>query len=234
MGGTLLRQTSSDSPLWVRPLMEVEISSLLPEDVEGVAAVHVQAWQAAYPGMMADEFLGNLSADVAADYWSHVAWRRDGNAFVARRDGQHRRIHRRRRTPESGRRASASCTDSTSHPNTGAPASGTQLLHRAERRLHQLGFTDVVLYVASENARGRRFYEREGWTDDGVDEVEEFGGRPVEERRYSRRALSRQSASPYSRGIDFALSLIPDEPLLPGDEFHDLLARSGPTTGWRR
>lgn len=166
--------------------MDVEISSLLPEDVKDVAAVHVQAWQAAYPNMMTDDFLGNLSADVAADYWSHVAWRRDGNAFVARCDGQVAGFA----AVGEHRKAGADVGELYGlnvAPEYWGTGVSTQLLHRAQRRLHQLGFTDVVLYVASENGRGRRFYEREGWTDDGVDEVEEFGGRPVEERRYRRR-----------------------------------------------
>lgn len=166
--------------------MEVEISALLPEDIDGVAAVHVQAWQAAYPGIMSDEFLGNLSTEMAADYWRHVAWRRDGNAFVARCDGhiagftavgEHRK-------PGTDAGELYGLNVAPEYWGTGV---ATELLHRAERRLLQLGFSDVVLYVASENDRGRRFYEREGWTDDGVDEVEDFGGRPVEERRYSRR-----------------------------------------------
>lgn len=167
-------------------MTNVEISPLVPEDVEDVATVHVQAWQAAYPGVMTDEFLESLSAGVAADYWSLVAWRRDGNAFVARCDehiagfaavGEHRK-------PGADVGELYGLNVAPEYWGTGV---GTELLHRAERRLRQLGFTDVVLYVATENARGRRFYEREGWTDDGIDDVEEFGGQPVEERRYSRR-----------------------------------------------
>lgn len=165
--------------------MEVEISTLLPEDVDDVATVHVQAWQAAYAGMMADEFLDDLSTDVAADYWTQVAWRRDGNAFVARYDGQIAGFAAvgEHRKPGADVGELYGLNVAPEYWGTGV---GTQLLHRAERRLHQLGYTDIVVYVASENARGRRFYEREGWSDDGIDDVEEFGGRPVEARRYSR------------------------------------------------
>ena len=33
--------------------------------------------------------------------------------------------------------------------------------------------------------RARRFYEREGWTADGGVKIEEFGGRPLREVRYT-------------------------------------------------
>ena len=166
--------------------MDAEIRTLQPEDVDDVAMVHVQAWQAVYPGVMTDEFLQSLSSDVAADYWSLVAWRRDGNAFVARCDGQIAGCaavgEHRKPGPAVGELYGLNVA-----PEYWGTGVGTQLLHRAERRLRQLGFSEVVLYVATANARGRRFYEREGWTDDGIDDVEEFGGQQVEERRYSRR-----------------------------------------------
>ncbi len=165
--------------------MDLEISTLQPEDVDGVATVHVEAWQTAYRGVMADDFL-DLSGGAVAEYWSMVAWRRDGNAFVARREGRITGFaavgdHRK---DDIGVGELYVLNVAPEHWGTGV---GTQLLHRAQERLHQLGFSDVVLYVATENARARRFYEREGWRDDGIDEVEEFGGEPVEERRYRRR-----------------------------------------------
>ena len=165
--------------------MDLDISTLQPEDVDGVASVHIEAWQAAYRGVMADDFL-DLSGEAVTEYWSMVAWRRDGNAFVARREGRIAGFaavgdHRK---DDIGVGEVYVLNVAPEHWGTGV---GTQLLHRAQERLHQLGFSDVVLYVATENARARRFYEREGWRDDGVDEVEEFGGEPVEERRYRRR-----------------------------------------------
>jgi hypothetical protein len=43
----------------------------------------------------------------------------------------------------------------------------------------------VYLWVAEANPRARRFYEREGWTADGGVKIEEFGGRPLREVRYT-------------------------------------------------
>ncbi|MFV0632889.1 hypothetical protein [Demequina sp.] len=40
--------------------------------------------------------------------------------------------------------------------------------------------------MARENARARRFYEREGWVADGTERTEELGGAAVIETLYMR------------------------------------------------
>jgi GNAT superfamily N-acetyltransferase len=42
----------------------------------------------------------------------------------------------------------------------------------------------AYLWVLAENARARRFYERGGWTADGVTRTEAIGGEPVLQLRY--------------------------------------------------
>jgi GNAT superfamily N-acetyltransferase len=42
---------------------------------------------------------------------------------------------------------------------------------------------DVVLWVGEDNARARRFYEREGWTQDGERRISELGPAEVRYRR---------------------------------------------------
>lgn len=53
----------------------------------------------------------------------------------------------------------------------GRAARGTglaaDLLHAAERRVAAGGHSSAWLAVVTGNARARRFYERQGWTDDG-------------------------------------------------------------------
>jgi ribosomal protein S18 acetylase RimI-like enzyme len=71
------------------------------------------------------------------------------------------------------------------HPAAWGTGAGTALLDAAERTLAQQGFPRAVLWVAAQNPRARRFYERQGWTHDGVDTVDEIGG-PVPTTRYSK------------------------------------------------
>ncbi len=61
------------------------------------------------------------------------------------------------------------------------------LLAEAERQVAASGHTTAYLVVAPGNARARRFYERQGWADDGpVDYAAEAGDATIvtECRRY--------------------------------------------------
>ena len=64
---------------------------------------------------------------------------------------------------------------------------GSHLLAAAQARLAEEGFGEAVLWVLAANGRARRFYERHGWSADGEQKIETFGGRDVEELRYRRR-----------------------------------------------
>ncbi len=63
----------------------VSIRRARPGDAAGIGAVHVAAWRSAYAGILAGEYLANLSvARQAAFYESAIADRRDCHAvFVA-------------------------------------------------------------------------------------------------------------------------------------------------------
>ena len=43
------------------------------------------------------------------------------------------------------------------------------------------------LWVLADNERARRFYKRHGFEPDGVEKIEEIGGKPLTEVRYRRR-----------------------------------------------
>jgi ribosomal protein S18 acetylase RimI-like enzyme len=56
-----------------------------PGDAPGIAAVHVATWRSAYPGILPEDYLANLSPSrIAASYQRGLFERRDGEAvFVA-------------------------------------------------------------------------------------------------------------------------------------------------------
>jgi GNAT superfamily N-acetyltransferase len=60
------------------------------------------------------------------------------------------------------------------------------LLAEATDRLRADGFGRASLWVARDNGRARRFYEKEGWAADGTEKVETRFGPPVAEARYHR------------------------------------------------
>jgi RimJ/RimL family protein N-acetyltransferase len=63
---------------------------------------------------------------------------------------------------------------------------GQRLLERAHGELSGK-YAEGVLTVLAANGRARRFYERNGWTLDGVHVEPHFGGHPTEVARYRRR-----------------------------------------------
>lgn len=67
----------------------ISIRRARPGDAAAIAAVHVAAWRSAYAGILADEYLANLSEPrLAAFYQRAILDRRDGHAvFVATASG---------------------------------------------------------------------------------------------------------------------------------------------------
>ena len=59
----------------------------------------------------------------------------------------------------------------------------TELLHRAVDRARERGFTRMRLFTPAEQARARRFYEREGWQAAGDPVANEHFGMPIVEYR---------------------------------------------------
>ena len=55
----------------------------VPEDAEGIALVHVRAWQAAYPGLMPQSFLDGLDVAARTDFWRRqLGQPRDGSRLL--------------------------------------------------------------------------------------------------------------------------------------------------------
>ena len=167
-----------------------EIRGARMGDEDAIARVHVAAWRAGYRGMMPDAFLDALDERARAKRWREV---------IA--------------NPAAGRRAVVAIADDSIVGFAGVgPARGeagtrgelyminvapaawgtgaaSALLARATEALRDLGHREAILWVLRQNARARRFYEREGWreTGDRRDTLTENGFTfEVDELRYGR------------------------------------------------
>jgi ribosomal protein S18 acetylase RimI-like enzyme len=67
------------------------------------------------------------------------------------------------------------------HRGSGVAAA---LLVEGERQVAANGYTSAWLAVVAGNARARRFYERQGWVDEGSFDYRPSGGVVVPCRRY--------------------------------------------------
>ena len=64
---------------------------------------------------------------------------------------------------------------------------GWKLFQNICSLLHQKGYSEIGLWVATKNGRARSFYERVGMKTDGTTKEETFGGRLISEIRYTRK-----------------------------------------------
>lgn len=159
------------------------------DDAEAIGHVHVRAWQAAYAGVMPHDFLAGLQPTQRADWWrSHLAGAPpDRPTLVAVDDG--RPVGFVHYGPARGDEALGEIYAVNIDPSAFGRGVGQALFAAAVAALVEAGFGDLVLWVAGENARARRFYERNGWRPDGAEQHGDFGGATVVELRYRTSSL---------------------------------------------
>ncbi len=167
-------------------MTDVVIRAMKTADTEAVGRVHARAWQATYAEVMPAAFLAAIDPVARAEQWqitierrlplhaqlvAEVAGEPVGFAAVglARHDDQRR----------------GEVYAINVDPDWIGRGVGQPLFSGAVAALRDLGFASaLVLWVVRENARARRFYERNGWLADGAEQQAEFGGATVVELRY--------------------------------------------------
>jgi ribosomal protein S18 acetylase RimI-like enzyme len=144
-------------------------------DIPALARVHVASWQAAYRGIMPDQFLDGLSVARSETAWREMLALASQTNLVCELDQE-----------VVGFAACGPTRDFDQDPAITAelyaiyfvPAHwskgyGHALWQRVRDELIESGYQKVTLWVLEANARARRFYEREGFTLDLVT-VKEF------------------------------------------------------------
>jgi ribosomal protein S18 acetylase RimI-like enzyme len=171
--------------------MSVGIRPATPDDAAPIARVHVDAWRAAYRGLVPDEFLDGLDCDRRAQRVREWLASGEGVTYAAEEGGQ-----------VLGFLTLGACRDEDVEPGaTGeiwgiylAPARwrrgiGRALCRYAEEWLRAQGYRLATLWVFAGNGAARRFYEAMGFAPDGGSKTLDFGV-PLEAVRY-RKALWR-------------------------------------------
>lgn len=156
-------------------------------DAAGIARVQVRTWQAAYRGIVPDDYLDGLSVPARIQAWSDgLARGEPQEVWVATIGpdvagwiafGRSRDPHSLVTTAEL-----EAVYVSAEHWGTGL---GRALWSKARDRLAELGYSRVTLWVLLENTRAIRFYRVAGFTPDPQSEKTiVIGGRPLMEIRY--------------------------------------------------
>ena len=175
------------------------IRQALVADAEAIGAVHVAAARAAYRGMMPDDYLDAQDAATRSERWRQALVAGGGRGVAVTPEAQ---VVLLVAEDDEGKivgiaavgpdRAEAdSVLGELQMINVSPEAWGRGvaklLLVGAEHELREMGFQEAVLWVLDSNARARRFYEREGWSADGVVKKEERPGFVLRQVRYRRR-----------------------------------------------
>jgi ribosomal protein S18 acetylase RimI-like enzyme len=150
---------------------DFEVEPPRPDDAEELASVHVQTWREAYGDLLPERFYDDGSREGRVVMWSG---RLSGGGSVERV-----RVARR-----AGRIVGFVVSGPATEHQGHAPDRAEQLYalyvlsgyygHGVGQALldHALSGRPAQLWVAKDNARARRFYEKNGFTTDGTEQVD--------------------------------------------------------------
>jgi GNAT superfamily N-acetyltransferase len=145
-------------------------------DAQAIGEVHVASWQAAYAGLMPEDFLARLSVESRVASWGRRIGGNAGRVLVAEEDGVVAGF--------------AAFGDAQLYALYLLPEHWGRGLGRAlhDRVLEELSGDGAVLWVLSTNERAKAFYVRQGWAPDGATQTETIdeGRVTLEEMRFRR------------------------------------------------
>lgn len=155
------------------------------EAAEMLGRIHALAWQAAYRGIAAEEFLQDFTPQRRTAFFQRILPDTKNEHYLL--EWQGKPVGMLALGPqEEGEVDGRRCGEVIALyllPEHVGQGIGKRTLHFALDRLRALGFADAVLTVLSENTRALRLYRSFGFVPDGEEEPF-WMGRPVMERRY--------------------------------------------------
>lgn len=165
----------------------MNLRSATPDDAATMAATHIDAWRAAYRGLVPDSFLSALDHGRRTEGFRDFLHSGSAETYIVERDGRaigHLTVGP-CRDEDLDERSVGEIWGIYLKPARWRQGIGTQVCRRAEEMLRAHGFGRIVLWVFEGNNRARRFYEAMGYTADGGTKVIEVGA-PLPAARYSR------------------------------------------------
>jgi len=154
------------------------------EDAEGIAVVHVETWQECYKGVVPASYLESLNVEERSKGWRYILSHTEQSCFVVElnskiigwvtcgrnRDGRSSEIYE--------------IYGIYVLPQYWGTNAGYSLFGAAIETLDALHPTLISLWVLTENERAQSFYEKQGFTRDGIVKQVDIGGKKLEEIRY--------------------------------------------------
>jgi ribosomal protein S18 acetylase RimI-like enzyme len=142
--------------------MEVTIRDANPDDVPGIARVHVDSWRSTYRGIVPDEVLDNLSYAQREEMWGRIFQNHlPGSTFLVAVDETGRIVGFADAGPSRESELDSELYAIYLLEEAQGQGIGRRLFEEIMRRLRRAGFKSMTLWVLEDNP-ARRFYERMG------------------------------------------------------------------------
>jgi len=163
------------------------LRAAVPDDALSIARVHVRSWQAAYRGLLPDEYLDALKAEDRAQRYDFA----NPDPFapqtiVAELEGSIAGFATTSRSHDESLTDHGEVCALYVDPEHWGRGYGVSLAAEARRRLSILGFEEALLWILKGNIRADRFYRNDGWRADGAEKQDTMWGASVVELRYVR------------------------------------------------
>jgi len=167
----------------------VNLRRAQPDDAPQLAQIHVDAWRAAYRGVVPATFLAGFTYQKReAAFRQAIAAGSEETYLVDDDDGRTVGIL----TVGASRDADLDAAVTGELwgiyllPDSWRRGLGTRLVHVAEQMLRDRGYGDIVLWVLDGNMDARRFYAAMGFCEDGAAKILQLG-QPLKAIRYRKR-----------------------------------------------
>jgi len=175
--------------------IQVFLASL--SDCRAIAQIHVDAWRAAYAGILSADYLDSLSVDERDSMWRTVVERGSPRLLIAKTKEQLAGWVAFGESRDKG--AAADCGEIWAinvTPSAWSKGVGRTLLQAARAQLAQTGYRAVSLWVIRDNTRAILFYRTAGFTrEEGSEKYCEIGGSRVTQTRFNARLREEPKAS---------------------------------------
>lgn len=158
-----------------------------PEDAKAVGEIHVEAWRAAYAGILPEAFLAALTVSSRQALWEQVLAEKQGDLQVAMAgDRMLGWIHTGPCRDTGAAPEEAEIRAFYVSPAVWSKGIGRELWVSARKHLLQQGHRQCHLWVLAQNARAIDFYKAAGFEwDKSPAKTMALGGSKVDEMRFS-------------------------------------------------
>ena len=162
-----------------------QVRAATPDDALGVARVHVRSWQVAYRGHVPQDYLDDLRPE---DRASRYTFDRSGpttpTTLIALEEDTICGFVTTGKSRDSDLPELGELLAMYVDPQYWGQGIGRLLMTAARDRLRRAGAREALLWVLDGNERAKRFYEFDGWRQDGSRRALDIGGVAVETVRY--------------------------------------------------